>query len=83
MKYHIKLRAKTSARQRKKVEEVARQNGASDVRPLFPGVDDSALKSLYTVDVGPRFAKSVVDRLNALPSVEFVEGEVRRKLKLP
>jgi hypothetical protein len=83
MKYHVKLRARTPARERKKVEDIARKSGASDMRPLFPDSDDGALASLYTVDVAPRQAQSVVERLNALPAVEFVEGEVKRKLKLP
>lgn len=82
-KYHVKLRSRASAGDRKTVEDVARRSGASDIRQLFPGTTDRKLGSLYTVDVEPDRESELVARLNELPAVEFVEGEVRRKLKLP
>jgi hypothetical protein len=83
LKLHLKLRVGASDAEREAVVRLAREGGASDVRPLFPESTDKELASLQTVDVGseaavPRLLKS----LGRHKAVEFVEPEVKRKLKL-
>jgi hypothetical protein len=81
MKLHLKLRRDASTADRTVVEDVARKNGASGLRPLFPSVADSALRSMYTVEVSAAKADRLCDQLKKIPSVEFVEREVERTLK--
>lgn len=82
MKLQLKFRTGTNAAGRRRVIEKATQAGASAVRPLFPGDKDGELASLYVVDVEQASRREpLVSLLSAEKSVEFVEDEVKRKLK--
>jgi len=78
----LKLRSGVAETERQAVFSVAREAGALSVRPLFPEAADDDLASLYMIDVD---SESVIPRLmRALgrsKAVEFVEPEVKRKLK--
>ena len=81
-KLHLKLRSGLTKAERETVSGLAREAGASGVRPLFPGTSDEELACLYTVDVESESAvPKLIKSLEKHPSVEFVEAEVKRKLK--
>jgi hypothetical protein len=82
LKLHLKLRVGASDAERESVVRLAREAGASDVRPLFPDTTDEELASLQTVDVDAEAAiPKVLKSLGSHKAVEFVEPEVKRKLK--
>jgi hypothetical protein len=65
------------------VFSAAREAGALRVRPLFPDSKDAELQSLYTVDASSHAAVGkLLGRLGKHQSVEFVEPQVTRTLKL-
>ena len=83
VKLHLKLRTGVAATDREAVFEAARRAGAIGVRPLFPESSDRELASLYTVDVDNEAAvPKLVKHLGAMKQVDFVEPEVKRKLKM-
>jgi len=83
VKLHLKLRTGVAETDRDVVFQAARQAGASGVRPLFPNSSDQELASLYTVDVDSEAAVSkLIKSLGAMKQVDFVEPEVKRKLKM-
>ncbi|MBI3915518.1 MAG: hypothetical protein HY322_00730 [Betaproteobacteria bacterium] len=54
------------------------------MRPLFPNEKDKELAALYIVDIDdPECQAAIRSLLSGEPYVEFVEGEVQRKLKSP
>ena len=78
----FKFRADADAQARREAMRKARKAGAKEVRPLFPGEEDPDLGSLYIVEVeGEAAARAVSTCLNAESAVEFVEREVKRKLR--
>jgi cell division protein FtsX len=82
VKLQLKLRSGLTKAQRETVTSVAREAGAARVRPLFPGSTDAELADLYMVDVDSAAETSkLIEALEKHPAVEFVEREVRRKLK--
>jgi hypothetical protein len=84
VKLHLKLRVGASDAEREGIVRLAREAGASDVRPLFPETTDTELASFQMVDVGSAAAiPKLLKSLGKHKAVEFVEPEVRRKLKLP
>jgi hypothetical protein len=83
LKLHLKLRVGASDAEREAVVRLAHEAGASAVRPLFPETTDEELASLQTVDVGSEAAvPKLLKSLGSHKAVEFVEPEVKRKLKL-
>jgi hypothetical protein len=81
-KLHLKLRSGLTKAELETVSGFAREAGASGVRPLFPGSTDEELACLYTVDVESESAvPKLIKSLEKHPAVEFVETEVKRKLK--
>ena len=84
VKLHLKLRIGASNAEREAVVRLARDAGASAVRPLFPQTTDEELATLQTVDVDSEAAvPKLLKSLGRHKAVEFVEPEVKRKLKLP
>jgi len=68
--------------EREAVFRLAREAGALDVRPLFPEATDEELASLQMIDVDSDAAiPKLMKALAAHKAVEFVEPEVKRKLK--
>jgi hypothetical protein len=83
VKLQLKLRVGASDAEREAVVRLAREAGASAVRPLFPESTDKELASLQMVDVDSEAAvPKLLKSLGSLKAVEFVEPEVKRKLKL-
>jgi hypothetical protein len=81
-KLHLKLRVGVSEAEREAVFRLAREAGALDVRPLFPEATDEELASLQMIDVDSDAAMAkLMKTLAAHKAVEFVEPEVKRKLK--
>jgi hypothetical protein len=82
VKLQLKFRTGTSNVHRQEVIDKATKAGAAAVRPLFPGETDEELASLYVVDIEEaKHHKAVRTVLSDEPRVEFVEDEVRRKLR--
>ncbi len=82
MKLQLKFRPGTSPVHRDDVIAKATRAGAAGVRPLFPGEKDAELASLFVVDIDdPKRRGAVRSLLSAERHVEFVEDEVKRKLK--
>lgn len=78
----MKLRSGVTKMEREAVSSLARAAGASTVRSLFPDASDEELASLFTIDVESESAvPSLIKSLEKHPAVEFVEPEVKRKLK--
>jgi hypothetical protein len=81
VKLQLKFRSGTSTTHRRQVIAKATKAGAAAVRPLFPGEADKDLALLYVVDIDDaKREKAVQTVLSGEPRVEFIEGEVRRKL---
>lgn len=78
---HLKLRGGCRAKEKDAVVGAARSAGAVDVRPLFPESEDAELASFYTIDVPSAKARRVIQQLETLKTVEFVEEEVKRGLR--
>ena len=82
MKLQLKFHNGTSAAVRDGVIAKATKAGAVAVRPLFPGDADEELASLYVVDFdAPECSETLRSLLSGEKHVEFVEAEVKRKLK--
>lgn len=78
----LKLQAGATGARCDAVMDVARRSGAVGVRPLFPGSPDTELSLLYTIEAeSEKAARSIMDSLEGLADVEFVEEEVKRTLK--
>jgi hypothetical protein len=83
LKLHLKLRVGASVAEREAVVRLAHEAGASAVRPLFPEATDGELASLQTIDVDSEAAiPNLLKSLGKHKAVEFVESEVKRKMKL-
>lgn len=82
MKLHLKLKQGLSKPKRDSVFAIAKSAGAREVRPLFPETSDEELASMFTIDgVDETAAEKLIERLNRVDSVDFVEHEVTRKSK--
>jgi hypothetical protein len=82
-KLHLKLRTDANEAERQSAFRLARETGAQGIRPLFPEATDDDLASLITIDVSNETAvPKLLKALGAHKAVEFVEPEVRRKLKM-
>ncbi len=82
-KLHLKLREGAGGPARESVFRSARDAGALDIRRLFPTTDDKTLASMYTIDADSTASVSkIVKKLQGHTAVEFVEPEVKRKLKI-
>jgi hypothetical protein len=63
------------------VAGVLSAEGAKNIRRLFPATGDKALSSIYVFDISTADkGRRLIKLLDASKDVEFVEGEVRRKL---
>lgn len=83
-KLQFKFRETVSGFDRRELIDKLFDNGASDVSPLFPDSQDSALSGLYTVQVG-RFnaVPKLLNLLKGSREVEFAEPAAERRLILP
>jgi len=81
-KLTLKLRNGLPGPQLERVLRQAREAGASVVRPVFPDHSDAELASLYAIEARDVAAvDSLIETLEGLADVEFVEREVQRGLK--
>lgn len=80
MKLQFKFKDGAAAAERREVVRALKEEGLTDVRPLFPGAKDSQLDSLYLVELNGRDGDEVLTLLNSSSAVDFAEPEVRRKL---
>jgi hypothetical protein len=81
MKIQLKFKTDTAKSSRRKVLSELERQGANEVRPLFPGDTDEEFASLYVADCADADrAKKVLDYLKSSSSIDFAEGEVRRRL---
>jgi len=82
-KLHLKFRTDANEAERQSAFRLAREAGAQDIRRLFPEASDEELASLLMIDVRNEAAvPKLLKILGAHEAVEFVEPEVRRKLKI-
>jgi len=80
-KLHLKLLPTVKPAAREALFQAAKEAGALSVRPLFPESTDEELATLYTVDAKDAAAVPRLLKLQEHEAVEFVEEEVKRRLK--
>jgi len=84
VKLQLKFREDASQAQREQVvQALANEEGAGDVRPLFPDATDPMRSALYVVDADDHSEGPLLSFLERADAVEFAEPEVRRKLAGP
>ena len=84
MKLQLKFKEAASAAERERVvQALSKEEGASDVRPLFPDATDPMRSALYVVDADDHSEGPLLSFLERADAVEFAEPEVRRKLAGP
>jgi hypothetical protein len=81
MKYHVKLRPKTSKKDQQNVTTLVKQLGGRGMTRVFPGETREPLKSIYTIEVSGRAKKTVESTLGRSPSVEYVEPHALRSTR--
>jgi hypothetical protein len=81
VKLHLKLVAGTGSQHVAQVRTAARDVGADDVRPLFPGHPSADLASLFVVDLPDEADPSrVIAALRDDDAVEAIAPEAFREL---
>lgn len=81
MKLHLKFAENTDDGRRDAITEDAQRLGAIAVRPLFPKGSDSAMRSMFIVDLGDDADPERVSiKLRGHAAVESVEPEFKRFL---
>jgi hypothetical protein len=81
MPIQVKLREGITSARRDAVLKTVEVESGLPVNPLFPGLDDPELASIYRVETKPDPGEaSLVDKLNGLEDVEFAEPDVQRRL---
>ena len=81
MKVHFKFKATTNQRAQEKVFAALRGQGATGVRPLFPGDTHKQLARLYSAEVNDEAEQQrALALLKKSSAVEFAEPEVTRRL---
>ena len=77
----FKFRATSDLSAREDLVEKVLQQGDVEVGPLFPDETDAELATLYTARCeNPKLAATLAEALRRSPLIEYVEGEVKRKL---